>query len=108
MKWRILRDVKYNIDGSWQGRREAKAGDVVSDIPNNLIPNFQRTNIIEAAGDYPSNNKVFAPKEQKIRGKASMEHLGAGWYNILDGHGKQVDKIRGKEEAQTKVKELNG
>lgn len=108
MKYRFKQDYKYNVNGGWRGRREAKAGDVVEDIPANLISSLQGRGIIEAVGATPSEQKVVAPKEQKVRGKASMKYHGGGYFNILDGHGNQIDQVRGKEEAQKYVEQLNG
>jgi len=103
---KFTEDFEYNTDGSAHGKQSNEAGDVIQcgdDLAQKLVNVWQ---VAQYHDVRPSETKPMRPQEHKAT--YTLNEKGAGWYELIDEDGDVVDKIRGEENAQSKLDELNG
>ena len=102
---RVLRDFRYNKDGTINGYVYLKEGDLV-EVPAFVERDHKRDleDVTKENTTLPSENKVLTPKENKS--KAEVLYSKNGWVNVLID-GVEVEQARGKK-AYKRLKEKYG
>jgi len=94
--------AKYRVKRPFSHGKHYRPGDVIN------INNKQHARQMKEKGLLYPNYETKEDKNAYSRQvKAYKKHLGGGWYEVRRA-GELIEKVQGQQNAEAKVKELNG